>query len=344
MIPARPVPGDLAASCPDCLSWGSTYGSQSYCRACYDFTRRYHRGECAGCARIIAIKKGHCRLCWLQAGITARGRRITPADFVPGSGQQLSFAGLSRLGHTSRQPPAPPAERPQPPAPAAGTQLQLPVPGQSRHFDKAHWVASSITGQALRQARRIAAELAATRGWNTRIITETGRALAVVLADHIPGDMIAWSELSPALHSRDLSVTRTAEILGLAGLLHDDRIPSFTALIQARLALLPAPIAADAGHWLRTRIQGGPRSHPRNEHTVRMNLNRVHPLLLDWAQALHPPARSHHRRHHRRHRAPARQPAPADPHRPALTVQPRQDSRHDLPRPRPRHPRRLRGP
>ena len=284
MIPARPVPGDLAASCPDCLSWGSTYGSQSYCRACYDFTRRYHRGECAGCARIIAIKKGHCRLCWLQAGITARGRRITPADFVPGSGQQLSFAGLSRLGHTSWQPPAPPAERPQPPAPAAGTQLQLPVPGQSRHFDKAHWVASSITGQALRQARRIAAELAATRGWNTRIITETGRALAVVLADHIPGDMIAWSELSPALHSRDLSVTRTAEILGLAGLLHDDRIPSFTALIQARLALLPAPIAADAGHWLRTRIQGGPRSHPRNEHTVRMNLNRVHPLLLDWAQ------------------------------------------------------------
>jgi hypothetical protein len=42
-------------------------------------------------------------------------------------------------------------------------------------------------------------------------------------------------------------------------------------------------MAADVGHWLRTRIQGGPRSRPRNEHTVRMNLNRVHPLLLDWA-------------------------------------------------------------
>ncbi len=96
--------------------------------------------------------------------------------------------------------------------------------------------------------------------------------------------MIAWSALSPALRSRDLSITRTAEILALAGLLHDDRVPSFTSLMQARLALLPAPMAADVGHWLRTRSEGGPRSHPRNEHTVRMNLNRVHPLLLEWAR------------------------------------------------------------
>jgi len=284
MTPARPAPGAAASSCPDCLSWGSSYGSQSYCRACYDFTRRYPRGECAGCHRIIALKKGHCRLCWLQAGIAAAGRRrIAPADFRPGSDQQLSFAGMSRLGHAGPRPAARAATLPQPPAPAGGTQLQLCIPGESRHFDKAHWVASSITGQALQQARRIAAELAATRGWNTRIVTETRRALAVVLADHIPGEMIAWSALSPALHSRDLSVTRTAEILGLAGLLHDDRVPSFTSLTQARLAVLPAPMAADVAHWLRTRSQGGPRSRPRNEHTVRMNLNRVHPLLQEWA-------------------------------------------------------------
>ncbi len=284
MRPGRRAAGAPATSCPDCLSFGSSYGTQSYCRACYDFTRRYHPGHCASCARILAVKKGHCRLCWLQAGLIATGRRITPADLArAGHYQQLSFAGMSRLGHTQPQPPVPAAERPRPPAPAAGTQLQLPVPGQSRHFDKAHWVASKITGEALLQARRIAAELAATRGWNPRIVTETGRALAVVLADHIPGEMIAWSALPPALRSRDLSVTRTAEILSLAGLLHDDRVPPFASLMQARLALLPAPMAADVGHWLRTRIQGGPRSRPRNEHTVRMNLNRVHPLLLEWA-------------------------------------------------------------
>jgi hypothetical protein len=283
--PGRQPAGAPATSCPDCLSFGSSYGTQSYCRACYDFTRRYHPAQCASCTRILATKKGHCRLCWLQAGLIATGRRITPADLArAGRYQQLSFAGMSRLGHTRPQPAAPAPSHPRLPAPAAGIQLQLPVPGQSRHFDKAHWVASKITGQALVQTRRIAADLAATRGWNPRIITETGRALAVVLADHIPGDLIAWSQLPPALRSRDLSVTRTAEILSLTGLLNDDRIPSFTTLIQARLALLPAPMATDVEHWLRTRIHGGPRSHPRNEHTARMNLNRVHPLLLDWAQ------------------------------------------------------------
>ena len=271
-------------SCPDCLSWGASYGSRSYCRACYDFTRRYARGECAGCRRVIAVKKGHCRLCWLQAGIAAAGRRrLSPEDFEPSGYWQLSLAGMSRLGGTGPARPAPP-DSPAPPAAASGwTQLQLSAPGESLHFDKRHWTASAVTGPALEQARRIAVNLAGARGWNDRVIAETSRALAVVLAGCQPGDMIAWSQLPAALRRRDLSITRTAEILALAGLLHDDRIPSFTSLAQARLALLPAPMAADVRDWLRTRSQGGPRSRPRDEHTVRMNLNRVHPLLLGWA-------------------------------------------------------------
>jgi hypothetical protein len=283
-MPGRIRAATPAGSCPDCLSWGASYGSQSFCRACYDFTRRYGRGRCAGCRRVIAVKKGHCRLCWLQAGITAAGRRRLIAEDFTGSGYwQLSLAGMSRLGGTGPARQAPP-QGPAPPAPASGwTQLQLSAPGESLHFDKRHWAASAITGPALQQARHIAAGLAAARGWNDRIITETSRALAVVLAGCQPGDMIAWSRLPAALHRRDLSITRTAEILALAGLLDDDRVPSFTTLARERLALLPAPMAADVQDWLRTRSQGGPRSRPRDEHTVRMNLNRVHPLLLEWA-------------------------------------------------------------
>jgi site-specific recombinase XerD len=279
----KPLPP--SGSCPDCLSWGSSYGSRSYCRACYDFTRRYQRGECGGCRRVIAVKKGHCRLCWLQAGIAAAGRpRLTAEDFQLGGYWQLSFAGMSRLGGTGPA-PAPPAAMPvQPPAMPGWTQLQLSAPGESLHFDKRHWAASAITNPALDQARHIAAGLAAARGWNARIITETGRALAVVLAECQPGDMIAWSQLPAALHRRDLSITRTAEILGIAGLLDDDRVPSFTALVQERLAALPPPMAAGVGHWLHTRRDGGPRSRPRHEDTVRMNLNRVRPLLLEWAR------------------------------------------------------------
>ena len=281
---ARIRAGTPIGSCPDCLSWGASYGSQSYCRACYDFTRRYQPGKCAGCRRVIAVKKGHCRLCWLQAGIAAAGRRrLIAEDFATAGYWQLSLAGMSRLGSTGPARRAVP-DGPAPPAPASGwTQLQLSAPGESLHFDKRHWAASAITSPALEQARRIARNLAAARGWNDRIITETSRALAVVLAGHQPGDMIAWSQLPAALHRRDLSITRTAGILQLAGLLDDDRIPSFTSLAQERLALLPAPMAADVRDWLRTRSQGGPRSRPRDEHTVRMNFNRVHPLLLAWA-------------------------------------------------------------
>jgi hypothetical protein len=283
-MPGRIRAATPVGSCPDCLSWGASYGSQSFCRACYDFTRRYGRGQCAGCRRVIAVKKGHCRLCWLQAGITAAGRRRLIAEDFTGSGYwQLSLAGMSRLGGTGPARQAPP-QGPAPPAPAPGwTQLQLSAPGESLHFDKRHWAASAITGPALQQARHIAAGLAAARGWNDRIITETSRALAVVLAGCQPGDMIAWSQLPAALHRRDLSITRTAEILALAGLLDDDRVPSFTTLARERLALLPAPMAADVRDWLRVRSQGGPRSRPRDEHTVRMNFNRVHPLLLEWA-------------------------------------------------------------
>ena len=103
--------GTPIGSCPDCLSWGASYGSQSYCRACYDFTRRYGRGECARCRRVIAVKKGHCRLCWLQAGIAAAGRRrITPEDFSPAGYWQLSLAGMSRLGGTGPAPAALPPD------------------------------------------------------------------------------------------------------------------------------------------------------------------------------------------------------------------------------------------
>ena len=332
--PASPI-----GSCPDCLSCGASYGSQSYCRACYDFTRRYRCGRCAGCPRIIAIKKGYCPLCWLQAGIAASGRRrITPADFTPGRYRQLSLAGMSRLGGVDG--PARPGRPAVPARPAAapgGTQLQLSAPGESLHFDKRHWASSALTRTALQQARHIAAGLAAARGWTERIITETSHALAIVLADQQPGDMIACSQLPPALHRRDLSITRTAEILSLAGLLHDDRIPSFTTLAGARLALLPPPMAADVRHRLRSRSEGDPRSRPRSSDTVRMNLNRVHPLLLECAE---------HYSHLREittadviaatascHRA-----VPADPYHAALAVRPRQEERHDLRRPHPRHP------
>ncbi len=279
--------GEAAASCPMCLSWGILYAG--VCRGCYDFARRHEPGPCGCCRRSLPLKKGYCRNCWLQAALQAAGaaRRapdLGPADFAAVTCHQLSFAGLARMTRRPRLPRADGGD-PAPPGPpdAGWEQLELSVPGQSRRFHARHWTAASITGPALEQARGIAARLGEMRGWNPRIQAETARALAVMLAAHVPGEKIPWSALEPALRPRDLSVSRTAEILAIAGLLDDDRVPALGTWAESKLATLAPGIAACARSWLDALQHGTPRSRPRKPDTVRVYLRGVHPILQNWS-------------------------------------------------------------
>jgi integrase len=280
-----------AASCPACLAWGILYAG--VCRGCYDFARRRQPGRCGCCRRSLPLKKGYCRACWLQAALQVaaaagtgakRAPDLGPADFAAVTWHQLSFAGLAKMNRRPR-PAAPPdaARRPHDHRPAGWTQLELSVPGQSRRFHARHWAASAITSPALEQARGIAACLGEARGWNPRIQAETARALAVMLAAHVPGETIPWSALAPALRPRDLSVSRTAEILAAAGLLDDDRVPALDAWAQDKLAGLAPGIAACARSWLRALQHGTPRARPRKPDTIRVYLRCVHPILADWS-------------------------------------------------------------
>jgi integrase len=282
--------GAAAASCPMCLAWGILYAG--VCRGCYDFTRRHRAGTCACCLRVLPLKKGYCRPCWLQAALQAavaagtakRAPDLGPADFAAVTCHQLFFAGLAKMNHRPRPPRQPDAGPPPPEVPAAGwTQLELSVPGQSRRFHARHWAASAITSPQLEAARAIAARLGEARGWNPRIRAETNRALTVMLAAHFPGEKIPWSALGPALRPRDLSISRTAEILTLAGLLEDDRVPALDAWAESKLAGLAPGIAACARSWLRALRDGTPRSRPRKPDTIRRYLRCVHPVLADWS-------------------------------------------------------------
>ena len=147
-----------------------------------------------------------------------------------------------------------------------------------------HWTAASVAGPALEQARAIASRLAETRGWNARVAEETRRALAVMLASHAPGEKIPWSALEPALRPRDLSVSRTAEILDLAGLLDDDRVRPIDTWIDGKLAALAPGIAGCARSWVTALRHGTARSLPRSEDTVRVYLRGVHPALEQWSR------------------------------------------------------------
>lgn len=275
-----------AGSCPSCHSWGLLYSGT--CRGCYDFARRHQPGPCGTCRRGRPLKEGYCRNCWLQAALQAAGtaRRapdLGPADFAAVRWHQLSFAGVARMNRRPRLPR--PAQGPAAAGPAdpRWEQLELAAPGQARLFHSRHWTAASVSSPALDQARAIASRLAEARGWNARVQEETRRALAVMLASHAPGEKIPWSAMEPALRPRDLSVSRTAEVLSIAGLLDDDRVRPLDTWTEGKLATLAPGIAACARSWAGALLNGTSRSLPRNPDTVRIYLRSVHPLLQDWS-------------------------------------------------------------
>ena len=275
-----------AGSCPSCDSWGASYSG--VCRGCYDFARRHGPGPCEACRRRRPLKEGYCRNCWLQAALQAAGtaRRapdLGPADFAAVRWHQLSFAGVARMTRRPRLPL--PGEGPVPAGPPdpRWEQPELPAPGQSLRFHARHWTAASVGNPALDQTRAIASRLGEARGWNPRIQAEALRALAVMLASHVPGEKIPWSALELALRPRDLSVSRTAEILDLAGLLDDDRVLPLDVWTESKLATLAPGIAACARSWAGALRHGTSRSLPRSPDTARIYLRSVHPLLEQWS-------------------------------------------------------------
>ena len=142
-------------------------------------------GQCEGCRRNIAVKKGQCRLCWLQAGLDHRRQAQAHAGRLRAHRLLAAVAVWHEpLGNTGPAPAAPAAEPPRRPA-AAGRSWNCALPvnrgGSTTPLGR---LEASPTRPCL--TRRIACELAETRGWNTRIVIETGRALAVVLADASP--------------------------------------------------------------------------------------------------------------------------------------------------------------
>jgi hypothetical protein len=68
------------------------------------------------------------------------------------------------------------------------------------------------------------------------------------------------------------------------GMLAGDRRPSFEGRLDRKLDGLADGIGQEAGSWLRTMRDGGPRSRARSLETVWCHMNNVRPALLDWSQ------------------------------------------------------------
>jgi hypothetical protein len=285
----------------DCLAWGVLSGR--YCTACYIFRRTYPgQGQCAGCVRMIAIRKGYCRLCWNQARADARDARATgrrhgrakAVYFLSGVGadHQLFFAEMvitrgarttpspkhSRRGRPATPPPAP-AGRPR----HHWVQLRLfddVRPDHTRCNEEAH---ADAGNPWLAWAHYLAYRRGEARGWRPKVHAEVRRALVIVLAGFADGDVVRCSELVPAMRALRIRADRVAEVLDEMGVLVDDQRPSFEDWLERKLDGLAEGIGQPVEAWVRTLRDGGPRSTARHPDTATAHMNNVRPVLLAWS-------------------------------------------------------------
>jgi hypothetical protein len=245
---------------------------------------------------VLAVKDGHCRLCWQQArresqlaGGLPRGA-VSVLQAGPLRCHQLFFDRMKgrRAGGPTRQYGRRGPPRKPPPAPASPPAVRWLQPGlfeagkDFTRFDEDN--DADLQNPWLIWAIYLARRRGEARGWKRGIRLGVRRALIIVLSGHAAGDMLCYSEIFPALRARDISVERAAEVLQEMDVLADDRRPSFEGWLDRKLEGLADGIGREAGSWLRTMRDGGPRSRARSIETVWCHMNNVRPVLLDWSQ------------------------------------------------------------
>jgi hypothetical protein len=143
-----------------------------------------------------------------------------------------------------------------------------------------------LTNPWLIRAQREARSWGQARGWPERVLREVDRALVIVLSGS-SGEKIRHSDMFAALSRRVLGALRPAEILDRLGLLDDDRPAQLDTYLARKLADIAPGIRRDVEHWLRTLVDGGPRTQPRSLPTAWNYLNVKRPILLGWSSRYH---------------------------------------------------------
>ena len=260
--------------------------------------RHKHPGEaeCVGCGRTLAVKDGHCRLCWQQARYQARlagGLPRGAVSVLEGDGRlpyhQLFFDRMQvrrRYGpvHQHGRRGAPPKPPPAPAGRPACRWVQVRLFEASRDFTRFDESTGADPGNPwLAWGLYLAWRRGEARGWKRGVRFGVRRALIIVLSRHEAGDTVRYSEIIPVQRALGISAARVAEVLQEMGVLDDDRRPSFESWLDRKLDGLAPGIRADVEAWLRTMRDGGPRSRPRNIASAWNHMNQLRPVLLGWS-------------------------------------------------------------
>ncbi len=266
------------------------------CLACYQFAGRYKNttGECGSCGRRQPLKRGYCRLCWVQAAIerpTGPGTPLVPYVRKVRH-HQLFLAELSRRRAAPRRSRRRYGEkgRPRKPPPPAVTrpiewrQLQLFDARREYRYgrvDLRHGEAPE--NPWLAWALHLAHTMAEARGFDPALRRVLNRNLVMLLADYRDGELIRRSDFHHVVRKRGAGLKHTSEILRQMGVLLDDRVPTFEAWLDRKLDALTPGIRQVTEGWVRALRDGGPRSRPRSPRTAMIYLEFALPALLDWS-------------------------------------------------------------
>lgn len=280
--PTRPVVG----GCRSCYSWG-ILAYPDRCHPCVAWKKAHPVGTCSGCdGTDVGLKRGYCRLCWLQAARNAgpyNTQRLLAHD-ERFQCHQLEFTnmrfalrrkdGKRPLWRPRREPdiiPDPPAGQM---ALIALLPQRKPPPAALRRL-----IDNSLphTTVVLRRAQ----SFGAAHGWPNTTIEAVQETLAVLLAHRAPGDTVRRTELE-SLPRRIRCTMRIVQVLEDLDMYIDDRHDKLMHLIERRTSNLPATFAHDIETWMRHLAKGDNRTAPRSWKTVLEYSRRIQPAITAW--------------------------------------------------------------
>lgn len=307
-------PGGLLAlvdSCPDCYAWGVTRTNGWMCKGCVAW-RAAHPSItlCRSCGRRVCVDSDRvCRLCRRQHSLRRRGERGIDLLEANRHGQQLFLADmLHRVGSRA-------ARR------ATGGFVELGAAGLGEPGARQHGLGAGDDADVivpvrhrqlallelprdLRTGKRrgfppppdprlqaslaaVAVEHAEQHGWKVGLVERVQRALRILLGTQdTPGAAIAASTVME-LSSIRLPVRPVLDVLDVAGLLADDRVPAVVAWVRTQISDLPEPMRRELTVWLEVMRCGSstpPRIRPRADATIKIQLGFALPTLRSWAR------------------------------------------------------------
>src|SRR5262249_27233983 len=124
------------------------------------------------------------------------------------------------------------------------------------------------------------------RGWAPDTLRQAWRAVTAVLSGPAELGEPPWdaARLRQFLNTRHLVAHRAIESLTAQGLARPNPKAAFDRWLAARLAALPAPVAAEMGSWAEALQGRGPRAgRARQTRTIQGYLRILQAPLASWA-------------------------------------------------------------